>query len=324
MILWWIFLASLLPVPFYLAVALPALAFVPHRSLRIGLQLLVAGSLYFLSPVASVLALVFVAWSAFLDTVDSAWRYATSAMVIGVVMVLFPGVTPPIGAFLLLLFVVAYPFVVTYMTEWRRIFPTVALVLSAGLIIAVIFRLTKEALIGSVTSAIRPLFEAFGSLFLWTEPLGREADTMTNRAMGLENIKGVKEVKQATVQAGTPDWIWIATTLLTVILVAVTLYVIRKRKVIAIEREQTVKHSKQARAHVPKRHSHHPFLKIASQLEQAFPRRHEETTLEWLTRIEFPDASSNARLIDGIEFSPSEPAYDIQTFRRQVREQIER
>ncbi len=324
MILWWIFLASLLPVPFYLALAFPALAFVPHRSFRIGIQLLVAGSLYFLSPVASILALIFVAWTAFLDTIDSAWRYATSAMVIGVVMVLFPGMTPPLGGFLLLLFVVAYPFVVTYMTEWRRIFPTIAIVLSAGLIIAIVFRLTKEALVGSVTSAIRPLFEAFGSLFLWTEPLGRKADKMTSWTMGQENIKDVNEVKQATVQAGTPDWIWIATTLLTVILVAVTLYVIRKRKVIAIEREQTVKHSRQIRTHAPKRHSHHPLLKIASQLEQAFPRRHEETTLEWLTRIEFPDASSNARLIDGIEFSPSEPAYDIQTFRRQVREQIER
>ena len=324
MMLWWMFLASLLPVPFYLALVFPALAFVPHRSLRIALQLLVAGLLFFLSPLASVLALVFVAWSAFLDTVDSAWRYATSAMIIGIATVLFPGMTPPIGAFVLLLLVVAYPFVVTYMTEWRRIFPTIAIVLSTGLIIALIFRISKEALVGSVTSAIRPLFEAFGSLFLWTEPLGREADTMTNRAMGLENIKGVQDVEQAAVQAGTPDWLWMALTLLTVIFVAVTLYIIRKRKVVAIEREQTVKQSKQIRAHAPKRHSHHPLLKIASQLEQAFPRRHEETTLEWLTRIEFPDTVQNARLIDGIEFSPSEPAYDIQTFRRQVREQIER
>lgn len=324
MILWWMFLASLLPVPFYLALVFPALAFVPHRSLRIGLQLLAAGLLFFLSPLASVLALVFVAWSAFLDTVDSAWRYATSAMIIGVATVLFPGMTPPIGAFVLLLFVVAYPFVVTYMTEWRRIFPTIAIVLSAGLIVAFIFRLTKEAIVGSVASAIRPLFEAFGSLFLWTEPLGREADTMTNRAMGLNNIKGVQGIKQEVVQTGTPDWIWIAMTLLAVIFVAITLYVIRKRKVVAIEKEQTVKQSKQVRTRAPKRHSHHPLLKIASQLEQAFPRRQEETTLEWLTRIEFPDTVQNARLIDGIEFSPSEPAYDIQTFRRQVREQIER
>ena len=324
MILWWIFLASLLPVPFYLALALPALAFVPHRSIRIGLQLLVAGSLFFLSPVASVLALVFVAWTAFLDTVDSTWRYAASALVIGVVMVLFPGAIPPPGAFALFFLVVAYPFVITYMTEWRRIFPTVALMLGGGLLLAVILRLSKEALVGSVTSTIRPLLEAFGSLFLWTEPLGRKADTMTNQATGLNNIKGVQNVGRSTIDAGTSNWLWIVTAIMTLVLVATTLYVIRKRKVVALEREQTVKQSKQIRAHAPKRHSHHPLLKIASQLEQAFPRRHEETTLEWLTRIEFPDASPNARLIDGIEFSPSEPAYDIQTFRRQVREQIER
>ncbi|MCY1691109.1 hypothetical protein OVA29_10830 [Exiguobacterium sp. SL14] len=52
MILWWMFLASLLPVPFYLALVFPALAFVPHRSLRIGLQLLAAdwGIIFPLSP----------------------------------------------------------------------------------------------------------------------------------------------------------------------------------------------------------------------------------------------------------------------------------
>lgn len=324
MILWWIFLASLLPVPFYLALVFPALAFVPHRSLRIGLQLLAAGLLFILSPVACILALIFVAWTAFLDTVESAWRYAASGLIVGGVMILFPGVTPPLGAFLLLFLVVAYPFVVTYMTEWRRIFSTVGLMLTLGLLLAGLFRLMKEALVGSVTNSIRPLFEAFGSLFLWTEPLGRKADNMTNRAMGLENIKSVEDVKQATVQAETSHWIWIVTAIVTVLFVAITLYVIRKRKVIPIEMEQTVKRSKQVRTHAPKRYSHHPLLKIASQLEQAFPRRHEETTLEWLMRIEFPDASSNARLIDGIEFSTSEPAYDIQTFRRQVREQIER
>lgn len=324
MILWWIFLASLLPVPLYAALAFPALAFVPHRPLRIGLQLLAAGLLFFLSPAASVLALVFVTWTAFLDTVESVWRYAVSALVIGVMVILFPGMMPPPGALLLLFLVVAYPFVVTYMTEWRRIFPTIALMLGGGLILAGMFRFMKEALFGSITSWIRPIFEAFGSLFLWTEPIGREADQMTNKAMGLENIKGVQNVGRSTVDAGTSNWIWVVLVIVTVILVAVTLYVIRKRQVVHIEMEQTVQRPKQTRARAPKRHSHHPLLKIASQLEQAFPRRHEETTFEWLSRIEFPDALHNARLIDGIEFSPSEPAYDIQTFRRLVREQIER
>lgn len=325
MIIWWILVISLLQAPLIILI-FPLLAVIPARPIRIGVQLAAAVAFLLISPLISILLLLAIALSAWLETVDHPYKFAVSATVLTGLCLLLPGFNPPLGAYLLLGFVWGIPFLRQHLIEWRRIVAGVSLFLGASLVLVTLTRLLKEALFGSVANLTRPALEAFGSLFTWTLPLAEQIDqkTKADSTSDLSDIAPQESLKAATLSSETLFYLNLAGVVLALLAVGLTFYLIRKRRVVATEAEPVARMTMPKQAAPVKKHSQHPLLKIASQLEQAFPRRHDETTVEWLTRIEFPEAVAHARLLDGIEFSRSEPAYDLQLFRKYVREQIER
>ncbi|RDB34041.1 hypothetical protein [Exiguobacterium sp. RIT594] len=324
MILWWILVISLLQAPLIILI-FPLLVVIPARNIRIGVQLVAAIAFLFVSPLISILLLLATAVGAWLETVDHPYKFAISATGLTGLTLLFPGLSPPIGTYLLLGLLWAIPFLRQHLVEWRRITAGVSLFLGGSLILVTVIRLLKEALFGSVANLTRPALEAFGSLFTWTLPLAEQIDQKTGaQATDLSNIAPQESLKAASMSSDTLFYLNMAGIVLAILAVGITFYLIRKRQVVSTEPEPVVRMTGMKQPAPIKKHSQHPLLKIASQLEQAFPRRHEETTVEWLTRIDFPEAVAHARLLDGIEFSRSEPAYDLQLFRKYVREQIER
>ncbi|MGX8177235.1 hypothetical protein ACWS7L_07055 [Exiguobacterium artemiae] len=324
MILWWILIISLLPAPLVILI-FPLLAAIPARNIRIGLQLAAAIAFLFVSPLISMLLLLAIAFGAGLETVDYPYKFAISATGMTGLCLLFPGLSPPLGTYLLLGLLWAIPFLRQHLVEWRRIIANVSLFLGGSLVLVILIRLLKETLFGSVANLTRPALEAFGSLFTWTLPLAERIDQKTAKnTTDVANIAPQKRLEAANMSSDTLFYLNMAGIVLAILAVGITFYLIRKRQVITTEAEPVVRMTVTKQPPPVKKHSQHPLLKIASQLEQAFPRRHDETTVEWLTRIEFPEAASHARLLDGIEFSRSEPAYDLQLFRKYVREQIER
>ncbi|WP_026828255.1 hypothetical protein [Exiguobacterium artemiae] len=324
MILWWILVISLLHAPLVILI-FPLLAVIPARTVRIGLQLAAAISFLSVSPLISILLLLVIALGTWLETVDQPYKFAISATGLTGLCLLFPGLSPPLGAYLLLGLLWGIPFLRQHLVEWRRIIAGISLFLGVSLVLVILIRLLKEALFGSVANLTRPALEAFGSLFTWTLPLAEQIDQKTrSNTTGLANIAPQESLKAASMSSDTLFYLNMAGIILAILVVGLTFYLIRKRQVVSAEAEPVVRTTVAKQPAPIKKHSQHPLLKIASQLEQAFPRRHEETTVEWLTRIEFPEAVAHARLLDGIEFSRSEPAYDLQLFRKYVREQIER
>ncbi|MCT4780033.1 MULTISPECIES: hypothetical protein [Exiguobacterium] len=325
MILWWLLVVSLLHAPLLAVLMFPLLAAIPARTIRIILQLVAAISLFLVSPTISILLVLVTALGAWLETIDHPYRYAISGSVLVGLCLLLPGITPPIGAYLVLGLLWTIPFLKQHLVEWRRIVSGLSLFIGVSWLLVVFVRLIKEALFGSVANLTRPALEAFGSFFTWTLPLAEQIDQKTqSNPTDLSNVAPQQALQPATVNPDTWFYLNLIGAILALVAVCLTFYLIRKRRVVALESEQTVRVPAQIRPAPVKKHSHHPLLKIASQLEQAFPRRPDETTVEWLIRIEFPEAMYHARLLDGIEFSRSEPAYDIQLFRKYVREQIER
>lgn len=324
MILWWILVISLLQAPLIILM-FPLLVAILARNIRIGLQLVAAVSFLLISPLISILLLLAIALGTWLETVDQPYKFAISATGLTGLFLLFPGLSPPLGAYLLLGLLWAIPFLRQHLVEWRRITTAVSLFLGISLVLVIVIRLLKEALFGSVANLTRPALEAFGSLFTWTLPLAEQIDQKTGaNATDLSNIAPQESLKAASMSSATLFYLNTAGIVLAILAVGITFYLIRKRQVVSTEAEPVVRMTGAKQPAPIKKHSQHPLLKIASQLEQAFPRRHEETTVEWLTRIEFPEAVAHAHLLDGIEFSRSEPAYDLQLFRKYVREQIER
>ncbi len=324
MFVWWLLVISLLQTSLLFLLVFPVFALIPVRKIRISLQLLTACIIFYFSPVASILLLLATALAAVLETIDFEYRFAlTGAGFVGISL-LYPGLTPSPGAYLLLTLLFLIPFLKQHLVEWRRIFLSLSLALSVSFLLVFLIRLVKETFFGSVANLMRPALEAFGSLFTWTIPLAELIDKKTQTGADFSEVKPIESVKQATMSSGTLEFLNLFGLLLALVIVIVTVYVVRKRRVVTAEYEEAIRPPAKVRQAAVKKQSHHPLLKIASQLEHAFPRKRDETTYEWLERIEFPEVERNTRLIDGIEFSQSEPAYDLHVFRQQVRQRIER
>lgn len=322
-LLWWLLVISLLQTSLLILIAFPLFALIPVRNVRISLQLLTACVVFYFAPVVSILLLLATAIAAVLETIDFDYRFALTGASFFGISFLLPGMTPSPGAYVLVALLFLIPFLKQHLVEWRRIFLSLSLALSLSFLLVFLIRLVKETFFGSVANLMRPALEAFGSLFTWTIPLAELIDKKTQIGADFSEAKPVESIKQATMSSGTLELLNLFGLILALVIVVVTFYIVRKRRVVTSEHDETVRPPAKKRSPVVKKQSHHPLLKIASQLEHAFPRKQDETTYEWLKRIEFPEVERNTRLIDGIEFSQSEPAYDLQVFRQQVRQRIE-
>lgn len=323
MLLWWFLIISLLQTMALPLLAFALLAVLPVRKVRILLQVIAALALFYVSPLISIILLLATAIGAFLETIELEYRFALTGAVFVGICFLYPGLTPPLLAYVLLGLLVLTPFLKRHFVEWRRILTSVSFALGLSFLLVFLLRLMKEALFGSVANLMRPAFEAFGSLFTWTIPLSEKVDEKMQTGANLGNMEAVEPIKQGTMNAATVQVFNYAAFGLALLVVGLMFYFLRKRRVVTVEQDEIVRPTAKKRTKVAKKHSQHPLLQLASQLEQAFPRKRDETTYEWLERIAFPEVERNARLIDGIEFSQSEPAYDLQVFRRQVRERME-
>ncbi|WP_114570828.1 G protein-coupled receptor family protein [Exiguobacterium flavidum] len=319
--LFWLFTATLYRENAIWVLPLVLVTLIKNRNVRVGVALAYASAYGFHSIPGALILLLFVSWSAMVETFEGAYRYFLSACAVLIICLILPGLMPPVLSFVLASLLGVLPFFRRHLVEWRRISLVLLTLGTASFAAALLIRLIKETLFGDVAAWFRPLLVEFGSLFLWTVPLSERVDRQGGQSIDVDNVATLDAAAQASTRTADSSLWLMAGTIIVAVLVIATLMWIRRRQTVGEEKldryERAVK--------VPlrkKTRSHHPLLKVASQLEETFPREKNETTYEWLRRIGFPDGKEHARLIDAIEFSPSEPAYDVQSFRQLVMQQI--
>lgn len=319
--LFWVFTATLYREDAIWILPLALVILLKNRNVRVGVALAYASAYAFHSISGALILLLFVSLSAIVETFEGAYRYFLSACAILLICLILPGLMPPALSFILASLLGLIPFFRRHLVEWRRISLVLLTLGTAAFAAALLIRLIKESLFGDVAAWFRPLLVEFGSLFLWTVPLSEQVDRKGGQSIDIDNVAPIDAAAQTTAQATDSSlWLMIGAGVVAVLVMA-TLGWIRKRQTVGEEKSERYERA----VKVPLRkkvRSRHPLLKVASQLEETFPREKNETTYEWLGRIGFPDGHEHARLIDAIEFSSSEPAYDVQSFRQLVMQQI--
>jgi len=275
--LFWIFTATLYREDAIWILPLALVTLLKNRNVRVGVGLAYASAYAFHSISGALILLLFVSLSAMVETFEGAYRYFLSACAILVICLLLPGLMPPALSFMLASLLGILPFFRRHLVEWRRISVVLLTLGTAAFAMALIVRLIKESLFGDVAAWFRPLLVEFGSLFLWTVPLSERVDRQGGQSIDIDNVAPIDAATQTAAQAtGSSFWLMIGVGVVTVLVIA-TLVWIRKRQTVG--EEELDRYARAVKVPLRKKtRSRHPLLKVASQLEETFPREKNETT----------------------------------------------